>query len=65
MNFALVAWIKNVIKMRQINSDLHHQVFAKLRAEKIVIAFPQRDVHLFHEGDSQAASEDKNLNTNY
>lgn len=41
LNFALVAWIKNVIKMRQINSDLHHQVFAKLRAEKIVIAFPQ------------------------
>ena len=65
LNFALVAWIKNVIKMRQINSDLHHQVFAKLRAEKIVIAFPQRDVHLFHEGVPQAASENKNLNTNY
>jgi small-conductance mechanosensitive channel len=65
LNFALVAWIKNVIKMRQINSDLHHQVFAKLRAEKIVIAFPQRDVHLFHEGVPQAASENKKLNTNY
>ena len=65
LNFALVAWIKNVIKMRQINSDLHHQVFAKLRAEKIVIAFPQRDVHLFHEGVPQAASENKNLSTNY
>ena len=65
LNFALVAWIKNVIKMRQINSDLHHQVFAKLRAEKIVIAFPQRDVHLFHEGVPQAVSENKKLNTNY
>ena len=65
LNFALVAWIKNVIKMRQINSDLHHQVFAKLRAEKIVIAFPQRDVHLFHEGAPQAASEDKKVNANY
>ena len=65
LNCALVARIKNVIKMRQINSDLHHQVFAKLRAEKIVIAFPQRDVHLFHEGVPQAASENKNLNTNY
>ena len=65
LNFALVAWIKNVIKMRQINSDLHHQVFAKLRAEKIVIAFPQRDVHLFHEGAPQAASEDKKVNTTY
>ncbi len=65
LNFALVAWIKNVIKMRQINSDLHHQVFAKLRAEKIVIAFPQRDVHLFHEGALQTVSEDKKENTNY
>ena len=24
LNFALVVWIKNVIKIRQINSDLHH-----------------------------------------
>ena len=63
LNFALVAWIKNVIKMRQINSDLHHQVFAKLREEKIVIAFPQRDVHLFHEGDSQPTSKEKKLHT--
>lgn len=63
LNFALVAWIKNVIKMRQINSDLHHQVFAKLRAKNIVIAFPQRDVHLFHEGDSQSNSQEKKINT--
>ena len=64
LNFALVAWIKNVIKMRQINSDLHHQVFAKLRSKNIVIAFPQRDVHLFHEGDSQTNSVEKKINTN-
>ena len=49
LNFALVAWIKNVIKIRQINSDLHHEVFEKLREENIVIAFPQRDVHLYEE----------------
>ena len=47
LNFALVVWIKNVIKIRQINSDLHHQVFDKLAMEKITIAFPQRDVHLY------------------
>ena len=47
LDFALVVWIKNVIKLRQINSDLHHQVFKKLESEGIVIAFPQRDVHLF------------------
>ena len=59
LNFALVAWIKNVIKMRQINSDLHHQVFEKLRQKNIVIAFPQRDVHLFHQGDYLPSSKEK------
>ena len=33
LDFALVVWIKNVIKLRQINSDLHHQVFKKLEGE--------------------------------
>lgn len=47
LNFALVIWIKNVIKIRQINSDLHHQVFEKLAQEQITIAFPQSDVHLY------------------
>ena len=51
LDFALVVWIKNVIKLRQINSDLHHQVFKKLESEGIVIAFPQRDVHLFTSSD--------------
>ena len=46
LTFVLVAWIKNVIKLRQINSDLHHQVFDKLKEAGITIAFPQRDVHL-------------------
>ena len=64
LNFALVSWIKNVIKIRQINSDLHHQVFEKLRQKKIVIAFPQRDVHLFHQGDSPSSFEEKKVNTN-
>ena len=66
LNFALVAWIKNVIKIRQINSDLHHQVFEKLRKKKIVIAFPQRDVHFFDESKIlQKATEsiDDSLNT--
>ena len=63
LNFALVAWIKNVIKMRQINYDLHHQVFEKLRQKNIVIAFPQRDVHLFHQGDYLPSSKEKKANT--
>jgi len=47
LTFVLVVWIKNVIKIRQINSDLHHQVFDKLKEADITIAFPQRDVHLY------------------
>jgi len=47
LNFALVVWIKNVIKIRQINSDLHYQVFEKLADVGVTIAFPQRDVHLY------------------
>ena len=47
LTFVLVVWIKNVIKVRQINSDLHHQVFNKLKEADITIAFPQRDVHLY------------------
>ena len=52
LNFALVIWIKNVIKIRQINSDIHHEVFTKLREKGIVIAFPQRDVHLYEPSQS-------------
>ena len=46
LTFVLVAWINNVIKIRQINSDLHHQVFDKLKDAGVTIAFPQRDVHI-------------------
>ena len=49
----------------RINSDLHHQVFEKLRMENIVIAFPQRDVHLFHKGGSLPSPEDKKANVNF
>ena len=56
LNFALVVWIKNVIKIRQINSDLHHEVFAKLAEEGIVIAFPQTDIHLYESSKKIASS---------
>ena len=54
LNFALVVWIKNVIKIRQINSDLHHEVFEKLAQEEITIAFPQRDVHIYENPNKPA-----------
>ena len=58
LTFVLVVWIKNVIKIRQINSDLHHQVFDKLKEADITIAFPQRDVHL-HEVSKPTRSRSK------
>ena len=58
LTFVLVVWIKNVIKIRQINSDLHHQVFDKLKEADITIAFPQRDVHL-HEVSKPTKSSSK------
>ena len=54
LDFALVVWIKNVIRIRQINSDLHHQVFEKLAEEEITIAFPQRDVHMYEPSRKKA-----------
>ena len=56
LTFVLVAWINNVIKIRQINSDLHHQVFDKLKDAGVTIAFPQRDVHI-HEVPELAISK--------
>ena len=56
LTFVLVAWINNVIKIRQINSDLHHQVFDKLKEADVTIAFPQRDVHI-HEVPESAITK--------
>ena len=56
LTFVLVAWINNVIKIRQINSDLHHQVFDKLKEAGVTIAFPQRDVHI-HEVPESAITK--------
>ena len=56
LTFVLVAWINNVIKIRQINSDLHHQVFDKLKEAGVTIAFPQRDVHI-HEVSEPAITK--------
>ena len=56
LTFVLVAWINNVIKIRQINSDLHHQVFDKLKDAGVTIAFPQRDVHI-HEAPEPAITK--------
>jgi len=59
LTFVLVVWIKNVIKVRQINSDLHHQVFDKLKEAAITIAFPQRDVHLYEVPKSKTRKSPK------
>ena len=47
LDFELLAWIPNVMRRREIMSDLHFMIRKKFREHGIVIAFPQRDVHLY------------------
>jgi small-conductance mechanosensitive channel len=45
---ALVYWvnIEDQMGVRRIDSDLRHDIYARLAAAGITIAFPQRDVHV-------------------
>ena len=47
LDFELLAWIPNVMRRLEIISDLHFMIRKKFREHGIVIAFPQRDVHLY------------------
>lgn len=45
---ALVYWvdIEDQMSVRRIDSDLRHDIYARLTAAGITIAFPQRDIHV-------------------
>ena len=57
LNFDLYYWlsIKEMMELLRVASDVRFDIKAKFRQEHIVIAFPQRDVHL----DTQAPFEVK------
>jgi small-conductance mechanosensitive channel len=46
VNFEVSVWIENPWNMRQARSDLNEAIWWALKAAGIVIAFPQRDIHL-------------------
>ena len=53
LDFEILAWIPNVMHRLEIISDLHFMIRKKFREHGIVIAFPQRDVHVYPAADVQ------------
>jgi potassium-dependent mechanosensitive channel len=45
LNFELRVWIQDVDRRRQVTSALYLMIESKFREAKIVVPFPQRDVH--------------------
>jgi small-conductance mechanosensitive channel len=59
LNFELRTWISNVDDRLTVRSDLHRDIDARFRQAGIVIAFPQRDLHI-HTVDNKAAPDLQN-----
>jgi len=59
--FDVYFWVglKELASKRKIESDLRYIIYEALNAENIVIAFPQRDVHLFTEKPIRVELGDK------
>ena len=53
LDFEMLAWIPNVMHRLEIISDLHFMIRKKFREHGIVIAFPQRDVHVYPAAEVQ------------
>ena len=53
LDFEILAWISDVMHRLEIISDLHFMIRKKFREHGIVIAFPQRDVHVYPAADVQ------------
>ena len=56
LNFELRVWISDVGKRLDVLSELHQEVDQRFRLAGVVIAFPQRDLHV-RSVDESAASE--------
>lgn len=53
LDFEILAWIPDVMYRLEIISDLHFMIRKKFREHGIVIAFPQRDVHVYPAAEVQ------------
>ena len=54
LDFELLAWIPDVMNRFEIVSDLHFTIRKKFKKHGILVAFPQRDVHLFPAAEVQS-----------
>ncbi|WP_020531513.1 mechanosensitive ion channel family protein [Flexithrix dorotheae] len=46
LNFELMFWTREMFRVEQIKSDMRLKILKKFRDQKVVIPFPQRDLHL-------------------
>ncbi len=46
--FLLMFWTSDIFPVEQIKSELRYKIFQSFRDHKVVIPFPQRDVHIFN-----------------
>ncbi len=44
--FYLMFWTKDIFHVEQIKSEIRYKIFQSFRENKVVIPFPQRDVHM-------------------
>ena len=55
LDFELRVWISNIDDRFSVKSQLHQEIDRRFREAGIVIAFPQRDLHL-RSADKSASS---------
>jgi len=56
LNFELRAWIQDGDNRLIVKSQLYHEIVQKFREAGISIPFPQRDIHLYGAGSTEAES---------
>ena len=56
LNFELRAWIQDGDNRLIVKSKLYHEIVQRFREAGISIPFPQRDVHLYEAGSTEAES---------
>jgi len=52
LDFQLIFWTKETFLVENVKSDIRRSVYKELNERKIVIPFPQRDLHIRTGGDN-------------
>lgn len=67
LDFALLVWTNNPMRIPALSSDLRYRIWDSLKQRNIEIPFPQRDLHIrsgamWHPADGPSPQVEKNLN---